>query len=42
MGLALYVAFRILELFGMEIPSKASLALIFGVLDIVPYIGNIV
>ena len=42
MGLGLYASFRILELFGMEIPSKASLALIFGVLDIVPYIGNIV
>ena len=42
MGIALYVSFWILELFGMEIPSKASLALIFGVLNIVPYIGNIV
>lgn len=42
MAAALYVSLWILELFGMSIPNKLSLALILGLFDIVPYIGPIV
>lgn len=42
MAVALYVSLWILELFGMSIPNKLSLALILGLFDIVPYIGPIV
>lgn len=41
-GIAMYISLRILAAFGMNIPSKASLALILGLMDIVPYIGPIV
>ena len=37
--LAMYLAFRILKLFGIVIPNIFSLALISGLLDIVPYVG---
>ncbi len=42
MFVTFYIALRILEIFGMSIPSKLSLALIFWLLDIVPYIWPIV
>lgn len=42
MAVALYLSLWALELFGMSIPNKVSLALILGLLDIVPYIWPIV
>jgi predicted PurR-regulated permease PerM len=42
MALALYISLWVLELFGMSIPNKASLALILWLLDIIPYIWPIV
>lgn len=42
MALAMYAALWILSLFGLDIPNKASLALIFGLLDIIPYVGPII
>lgn len=42
MAIALYVSLWILELFGISIPNKVSVSLIFGLLDIIPYIGPIV
>jgi len=41
-GLAMYVSLWIMQLFGMDIPSKLSLSIILGLLDIVPYIGPFV
>lgn len=38
-GLTMYAWLWIMSAFGMDLPSKASLALILGLLDIVPYIG---
>ncbi len=40
--LAMYVSLWIMQLFGMDIPSKLSLSIILGLLDIVPYIGPFV
>lgn len=42
MAVALYLSLWVLELFGMSIPNKLSLALILWLLDIVPYIWPIV
>jgi predicted PurR-regulated permease PerM len=42
MATTLYVSLWILELFGMSIPNKLSLALILWLLDIVPYVWPIV
>lgn len=38
-GVMVYVFLRILELFGMSMPSKLSLALISGLTEFIPYVG---
>ncbi len=38
-GVMVYIFLWILELFGMSIPSKLSLALISGLTEFIPYIG---
>lgn len=42
MAVTLYLSLWILELFGMSIPNKLSLALIFGLFDIIPYVWQLV
>lgn len=37
--LAIYLSFRIIQLFGFGLPNSFSLALITGLLDIIPYVG---
>ncbi|MDO4714274.1 MAG: AI-2E family transporter [bacterium] len=38
---AMYLAFWVMKLFGLEIPNMFSLSLITGLLDIVPYVGPV-
>lgn len=40
-AVAMYLAFWILKLFGIALPSMFSLALMTGLLDIIPYLGPI-
>lgn len=42
MAVTMYASLWILSAFGLDIPNKASLALIFGLLDIIPYVGPII
>ena len=40
-GVAFYAALRIASLLGMDLPQKGSLALIGGIMELIPYIGPI-